>query len=137
MGYTISGSSQPFNFGSRAMNSREQRGKVIADTCTLTKVGRLWSVPSQSGGGTYSVNLERSYCSCPDFAEWGETCKHLFAVKFVVTKTEKNADGSETVTTLTVETVKKATYKQDWPNYNKAQTNENRHFQAFLVGHHY
>ena len=133
MGYTISWSSQPFNSGSQAMNAREQRGKVIADTCTITKVGRLWSVPSQSGGGTYSVNLERSYCSCPDFAEWGETCKHLFAVKFVVTKTEKNTDGSETVTTLTVETVKKTTYKQDWPNYNKAQTNENRHFQAFLA----
>lgn len=26
-----------------------------------------------------------------------------------------------------------STYKQDWPNYNRAQVNEHRHFQAFLA----
>jgi transposase len=96
-------------------------------------VGRNWSVPSQSGGGTYTVNLERCYCSCPDFAEWGQDCKHIHAVRFTVTKTVQHSDGSETVTTLTVESVKKATYRQDWPNYNRAQVNEHGHFQAFLA----
>ena len=115
------------------MTPREERGKVISETCTITKCGRLWHVPSQSGKGTYSVNLERCYCSCPDFAEWGKECKHIFAVKFRVTRTERNADGTETVTTVTVEQVKKATYKQDWPNYNRAQVNEHHHFQSFLA----
>ena len=87
------------------MNAREQRGKAIADTCTITKMGKLWRVPSQSGGGNYSVNLERVYCSCPDFAEHGNECKHIFAVKFQVTKTERHADGSETVTRVTVEKI--------------------------------
>lgn len=113
------------------MNLREQRGRVIAETCTIIKAGKLWRVPSQSGGGTYSVNLERGYCSCPDHAENGFDCKHIFAVRFAVTKTERHADGSETTTTVTVE--KKTTYRQDWPNYNRAQVNEHRHFQAFLA----
>ena len=95
--------------------AREQRGKVIAATCTITKVGKLWHGPSQSGNGTYSVNLERVYCSCPDFAEWGAECKHWFAVKYTAIKTESHADGSETASTVTVVTVKKTTYKQNWP----------------------
>lgn len=115
------------------MNAREQRGKIIAETCSIVKVGRLWHVPSQSGRGTYSVSLERCYCSCPDFAEWGAECKHFFAVKFAVTKTERHPDGTETVTTMTVESVKRKTYAQDWPNYNRAQVNEHRHFGAFLA----
>lgn len=115
------------------MCPREERGKVISETCTIQKCGRLWHVPSQSGKGNYSVNLERVYCSCPDFAEYGQACKHIFAVRFTVTKTETNPDGSETVTTLTVEQVERKSYPQDWPNYNKAQVNEHRHFQAFLA----
>lgn len=115
------------------MTTREQRGQVIAATCTIAKVGKLWHVPSQSGRGTYSVNLERVYCSCPDFAEWGEPCKHIHAVRFSVTKTERHADGTETVTTMTVESVKRKTYAQNWPKYNAAQTNEERHFQDFLA----
>jgi transposase len=115
------------------MTPREQRGKVIADTCTIERMGKLWRVPSQSGKGTYTVNLERVYCSCPDFIEHGHDCKHIFAVRFQVTRTEKNPDGSETVTTVTVEQIKKPTYPQDWPNYNRSQVNELRHFQAFLA----
>lgn len=115
------------------MNARQERGRVIAETCIVQKTGKLWYVPSQSGNGTYTVNLERRYCSCPDFAEWGNDCKHIFAVRFTVTKTERHADGSETVTTTTVEQVQRTTYKQDWPNYNKAQVNSDRHFQEFLA----
>ncbi|MEO2088512.1 MAG: transposase [Gemmataceae bacterium] len=113
------------------MCPREDRGKVIAETCTVKKAGKLWHVPSQSGRGTYTVNLERVYCSCPDFIERGEPCKHIFAVRFTVTKTETHADGSETVTTVSVE--QRTTYKQDWPNYNAAQVNEHRHFMTFLA----
>lgn len=115
------------------MNAREQRGKVIAETCVIVKTGNVWKVPSQSTGGTYSVNLERTYCSCPDFAEHGNPCKHYFAVKFSISKTETHADGSETTTTVTVEKVKKPTYKQSWPEYNASQVHEHDHFQHFLA----
>jgi hypothetical protein len=112
------------------MCPREERGKVIANTCTITRKGNWSHVPSQSGRGTYHVNLERGCCTCPDFIEWERDCKHIFAVRFTITKTEQNADGTQTVTTVQVE---RATYAQDWPAYHKAQVNEQRHFQAFLA----
>jgi len=39
---------------------REERGRLIAQTCRIMKVKNGWRVPSQSGKGTYMVkNLER------------------------------------------------------------------------------
>lgn len=114
------------------MNAREQRGMAIAATCQLKKEGKYWHVPSQSGNGKkYLVNPKHELCTCPDHVETGERCKHLFAVQYVM-KRENNADGSVTVTEeLTV--TKKTTYKQNWAEYNAAQTNEHRHFQSFLA----
>lgn len=103
---------------------------MIADTCTITRKGNWYHVPSQAGRGTYHVSLERGVCTCPDFIEWERDCKHIYAVRFTITKTEQHADGTQTVTTVTVE---KQTYPQDWKAYNKAQTNEATHFQAFLA----
>lgn len=112
-------------------NAREQRGRVIAETCAITNVGRLRHVPSQSGRGPDSVNLGRTYCSCPDFTERGHDCTHRFAARFTVTQAERHADGPETVTTVSVE--KRQTCPQDWPNYNRAQGSEGRHVQACLA----
>lgn len=109
--------------------AREQRGKAIADTCTILKQGKLWRVPSQSGNGTYSVSVEREFCTCPDHCETGSVCKHMHAVRLTLTKTAVNANGVETTETLTVE---RKTYRQDWTNYNRAQVNEHRVFQALL-----
>lgn len=117
------------------MDAREQRGRVIADTCTLRPKGKLWEVPSQSGSGVrYLVNPVRSFCSCPDHMETGFVCKHIHAVRFTLSKTLANPDGTVTTTTLTVDAqVERTTYRQDWPNYNAAQTNECRHFQTLLA----
>lgn len=115
------------------MNAREERGRKIAETCTIRQRGKLWEVPSQSHDGKYLVNLTREYCSCPDHVETGVECKHIHAVKFTLTRTDRHADGSATVRTLTVEAkVERKSYPQDWPNYNRAQVNEHRHFQALL-----
>src|SRR5262245_66577735 len=98
------------------MDARQQRGMVIAETCQLRQEGKLWRVPSQSGNGTYSVSLraERTFCTCPDFQEGAggtDCCKHLHAIKLVVSRSVKESDGTETTTTVTVE---RKTYKQDW-----------------------
>lgn len=107
----------------------------IAAVSKLKKCGHVWVVPSQSGAGKYSVSPDEQspYCSCPDFETRGMTCKHIFAVRFVMQR-EQHADGSETITkSMTVtETVKRKTYPQQWPEYNAAQTNEKRHFQVLL-----
>ena len=116
------------------MDAREERGRVIAAKCSIRPRGALWEVPSQSNNGTYLVNTKRNYCSCPDHAETGFICKHIFAVRFSLSKTEANPDGTATTTTVTVEAkVERKTYKQDWPNYNRAQVNEHRHFQTLLA----
>jgi transposase len=86
-----------------------------------------------SGNGRYTVNPVASTCTCPD-CQSGHKCKHLFAVEFVLSReTTHNADGSTTVTeTVAIKATKKATYTQDWPSYNAAQTNEQDQFRRLL-----
>jgi len=114
------------------MNAREERGLVIAATQKLTNKGKIWLVPSQSGKGKYTVHPdpESPFCSCPDHEETGGKCKHLYAVEFTMSR-DKAADGTVTETRTFTFTEKKV-YKQDWPNYNLAQTEEKRRFLALL-----
>lgn len=119
------------------MNTREERGLVIAATCRITQdraiTHKRFHVPSSSQDGKkYLVKIgECRTCTCPDFEERQLDCKHIFACQFVL-KREQNADGSTTVTEM-LTVVKKTTYKQDWPNYNKAATTEKRWFLSLLA----
>ncbi len=118
---------------------RKQRGLAIAAVSRIEerKAG-LWIVPSQSGDKRYWVrtDTETPTCTCPDFEERGQACKHVFAVQFVIQR-ETRPDGTEvTKETMTVtrETVvKKPTYRQSWPAYNKAQTTEKHRLQVLLA----
>jgi hypothetical protein len=119
------------------MSLREAKGQDIANKFQIVKSGNLWLVPSQSGKGKYKVDPETQTCSCPDHEYHGYKCKHLFAVELTVkreskTVTETKPDGS-TKTTVT-ETVKvtRKTYKQEWPAYNMAQTQEKAQFVYLL-----
>ena len=59
-------------------------------------------------------------------------CKHIYAVEFT-RKRERNADGTTTVTeTVTLKQTVKKTYSQNWPAYNRAQTNEKEQFLRLL-----
>jgi transposase len=116
-------------------STRQQRGLELAATRTIRQKAGLWIVPSQNGAGTYNVHImpKIASCTCPDFETRGVTCKHIFAVTYVM-KREQHADGSETVTkTLTVSaTTERTTYPQNWPAYNAAQMNEKSKFQSLL-----
>jgi transposase len=119
------------------MEAREQRGLVIAAKCRLTHKGDVWKVPSQTSGYMgkhYAVNPHAGTCNCPDHAETGKPCKHLFAVRYTLER-EYSEDGMVMTETesLTVQTTRK-TYRQDWRNYNLAQTNEKAKFQLLLRG---
>ena len=115
--------------------ARQQRGLEIATRSKIKRQGFLWAVPSQSGSGKYHVCLdtEEPKCTCPDHETRGVKCKHIYAVEYTIER-QDSEDGTTTVTeTLQVtETVKRTTYKQDWPAYNAAQTNEKRKFQTLL-----
>jgi transposase len=120
--------------------ARRLRGLAIASLTRITRNRDKWNVPSQTGNGSYLVDLEprNAYvpmCTCKDFAARSEPCKHVFAVRYFL-GLEINSDGAETVTEsvcITRETVApRPTYKQAWPAYNAAQINEKAKFQALL-----
>ncbi len=107
---------------------------MIAATKKIDRKGDSWIVPSQNGTAKYIVrpDAEKPFCSCPDHEALGIKCKHLFAVEFVKQR-ELFPDGTETVTQTVKVTEKiRKTYKQVWPAYNAAQTNEKDKFLMLL-----
>ena len=108
---------------------KKNKGLEIANTGKVKLGGRFWHVPSQSINKYYDVilRLDKSVCNCPDFAERGFKCKHIFAVEITVSRLS-NLDGSVTVTRT-----QKITYPQEWSAYNKAQTSELKLFDELLV----
>src|SRR5262249_34436228 len=113
------------------MNTREQRGIVIAATVKLTHQNGQWFVPSQTGADKkYTVDPCKGTCTCPDHVETGFVCKHQYAVKFTITR-ERLADGA-VVEQKTFEWREEKTYTQNWPAYNAAQTTEKHRFQELL-----
>jgi transposase len=122
------------------MNPREQRGLELVERVNIQPVGKgivgKWVVPSSTGSGRYLVDLNSTSkrCDCPDYEQRRCKCKHIFAVEHFVkrsSQTETDSTGLTTVTE-TVTKVKRTTYKQNWPAYNTAQTQEKATFQALL-----
>ena len=111
------------------MDIWQERGLRIAESNTVKKNRLGYQVPSQSGNGTYIVNMDNGepFCSCAHFEGTHQKCQHIFAVEFIVKK-EQNPDGTVTET----KTVR-VTYGQDWPAYNEAQTHEQERFVALLA----
>jgi transposase/predicted nucleic acid-binding Zn finger protein len=115
------------------MSIRQQKGLQIAERANITRQGRIYLVPSQSGKGKYKVDAEKRQCTCPDYDFRREPCKHLYAVEHVIEKTKTTTTDAQGATTTT-ETVKvtRKTYPQQWPAYNAAQTQEKRLFLYLL-----
>jgi len=110
------------------MDAREERGLQIAATSRIERNKLGWKVPSQSGNGSYIVNLDKGepFCSCPDFETRQMPCKHIHAVEYVIQR-ETKPDGTVTYTEAI-----KVTYGQEWHTYNEAQTHETEHFLRLL-----
>lgn len=110
------------------MDAREEKGLVIAATSKIEKNQLGWKVPSQSGNGSYIVNLDQGtpFCTCPDYETRHLPCKHIHAVEYVIQR-ETKADGT------TIETKSmKVTCTQEWPAYDEAQMHEQERFVALL-----
>ena len=103
---------------------RQIRGALIAGIVSITKNKLGYSVPSQSGAGSYVVSVDDGgYCTCPDFKRRQQPCKHVYATWCLIQR-EELEDGSVRETTEAV----RVKYTQDWPAYNQAQMNEGNHF---------
>jgi len=112
------------------MDARKERGLQLAQHGTIVQLTQGWRVPASSGSGSYFVRLAtKPSCTCPDFEYWQLPCKHSYAVEYLISW-KTTTEGTQTVTTKT-ETVK-VTYKQNWPAYNAAQTEEKERFVVLL-----
>lgn len=113
------------------MDAREMRGMQIAATTRLRKGTEGWTVPSQTGVGTYLVQEDvpgafGNTCTCPDYELRSQPCKHIIAVEIV--RRREAPDGSVVTETMRV------TYSQPWAAYNAAQTAEGDLFPQMLQG---
>jgi transposase len=110
------------------MDKWQERGLMIAESDTVERNKLGWKVPSQSGNGTYIVNIDgdEPFCSCEHFETTHQKCQHIYAIEFIERK-ETRPDGTE-VTTKAM----RVTYAQDWPIYNDVQTHEQERFAELL-----
>ena len=116
------------------MDARQQKGLELAAQANITRKGKLWLVPSQTSGAAYTVNLEsdKPRCTCRDYEFRAAKCKHIYALEVTIERSRTTViEGDKTTTVETVKVTRK-TYKQQWPAYNKAQTQEKSEFQALL-----
>jgi len=114
-------------------NPREERGRQLARSVKIKRVGRRWAVPSQTQPSErYLVNIEDADagCTCPDFELRKGVCKHQHAVLFwIAWGRDVGADGSVTETV----TLKRKTYPQkDWAAYDASQVHEKEYFERLL-----
>jgi transposase len=114
------------------MNEREQKALEIAAKTKIKRKAGTWLVPSQTGSGAeYRVDGQVKGCTCPDFEKRGSSCKHMYAVEYVLERERSITtivQGDTTTTTVT-EVLR---YKQMWSAYNTAQVNEKARFLALL-----
>jgi transposase len=113
------------------MNPREIKARELADRGRVVNFGDAWQVFSLNSPEKYEVSLSPMSCSCPDFELRQAECKHILAVQITVARRAERLRPGPHPERPPVE-CKKTTYKQDWPNYEAAQTNEKDEFLSLL-----
>jgi transposase len=106
-------------------NTKKERGVQIANKYQIKQIdSKCWEVPSQSKAvRRYKVKVDGkgTTCNCKDFTKHRGKCKHIYAVEYSVTGSIEEP-----------QVIKRKTYSQDWPNYNKAQKEEKQRFMEIL-----
>jgi hypothetical protein len=65
------------------LNGRDERAlKLALDGSVSHKTARIYSVRSEDGQHAYLVNLDKSFCTCPDHQK-GHVCKHRLAAYLI------------------------------------------------------
>jgi transposase len=109
--------------------SREERGRAIAEKSGhIQKVkDNQYKVRSQSGNGSYVIKLTGTglECSCPDFQNRHQPCKHIIGLRYYLEVQKDTPQG-------TVTEKVHLTYAQAWSAYNAAQKEEIKLFDALL-----
>jgi len=108
------------------MDIWKERGLKIAISNQVERNKLGYKVPSQSGNGTYVVNLDdgQPFCTCQHFESTHKKCQHIYAVEFIAQR-EQKPDGTITETM-------QIKYTQNWTVYDEAQMHEQEHFISLL-----
>src|SRR5690242_12984477 len=114
------------------MNSRQLKARQIVATGKITGRNGCYHVPSQSGRDRYKVVLVGLFphCTCPDFELTGQECKHMMAVRSWLEECRGRGRAERIDPTARLP---RPTFKQDWRNYNLAQTTEKSWFMSLLA----
>jgi transposase len=111
------------------MDVRELKALELAAKSRIAFDGKAWLVPSQSGNGKYRVTIKpEASCTCEDFQLRQRPCKHVIAARIVCAR-DRGGKHPE-ITTDAVP--KRPTYRQDWPEYDRAQRTEKHRFLELL-----
>ncbi|HZV03800.1 MAG TPA: transposase [Gemmataceae bacterium] len=113
-------------------DARQLKAEEIAESRIEIRSSGF-SVPSQSGPKRYTVQLDPDSCECEDFELRGKPCKHILAVRLWLERRDLTKDEPSCEDRQPLPKPKRKTYPQDWPNYNAAQVNEQRHFLRLLA----
>jgi hypothetical protein len=129
-------SSVPASFeeGSRmsSLDPRQQKAEQVAESRIEIRSSG-YSVPSQSGQGRYTVQLDPDSCECDDFQLRGKPCKHIIGLRLWLTRRDLTQEESKQEERQPSPKPKRKTYPQQWREYNLAQTRERDHFQELLA----
>jgi hypothetical protein len=116
------------------MDFRKAQGREIARLGGISKRGDVWLVPSQSRPGVkYKVTIDddKQTCNCPDCKTNGGPCKHIHAATIYKTEYPR----TELIDPpLPIKKQAKKKKLQDWPNYNRSQTQQKPLFMRLLAG---
>lgn len=112
------------------MDMRELKGLEIAARAKIVFKGGAWTVPSQSGNGSYRVTIgESPTCECDDWTLRRQPCKHIIAARLSCERDH----GGKAPEIVTDKVPKRPTYMQNWPVYNQAQQQEKDRLQVLLA----
>jgi hypothetical protein len=95
------------------MDSRRQKARELADRAQIYFKDEFWHVPSQSGAGWYKVLIDENdaVCNCPDFELRDKPCKHILAVKLLMSRLVRGVE-QDTKNVEAAPKVKRLTYAQ-------------------------
>lgn len=109
------------------METRELKGLHLAATANIQRRGATWIVPSGRTYKKYTVRITSAIqsCTCPDYEATHRPCKHIYAVRQILNPQPQPVDSPP-------QPIPRPTYRQEWREYNLAQTREKSHIQELL-----
>jgi hypothetical protein len=113
------------------IEARKYNGKEIAERFKISMKDGVWRVPSsKSPRKFYEVIVDPTNvsCTCPDHAETRQSCKHIYAVEYIL----RGGDDPVETPDTGPPGPKRPTYPRDFAKINAAQTREEDEFEPLL-----